>query len=138
MSRDQLQTQLDKYDMPNTSTLSCGHEDIVEENARLKEELVKGSQHKGKEVLDEVLSKQSTNNGKEGLGYVPKTKKKNNNKKKKSKTAQPKTSTTSNDKTNYDGFAGANIPNYELYCDYYGDAYASYVGPYDSYISWSI
>ena len=55
-------------------------------------------------------------------------------KKKKSKSDQPKTSTTINDKTNYVGFSGANNPNYELFCDYYGDVYASYVGPFDSYI----
>ena len=116
------------YDVPSTSTSSNG-----------KEGLARGSQHKGKEVLDEILSKQRKNNGKEGLGYIPKTKnKKNNNNKKKSKTAQPKTSTTTNDKSNYDGFAGANNPNFELYCDHYGDVYASYVGPYDCYIPWSI
>ena len=137
-SRHQLQTQLDKYNIPSTSTPTCGHEGIIEENTRLKEELVKGSQPKGKGVLDEILSKQRTNNGKEGLGYVPKTKKKKNKNKKKSKSTQPKTSTTTNDKTNYVGLAGANNPNYELFCDYYGDVYASFVGPFDSYISWSI
>jgi hypothetical protein len=38
-SRDQLQTQLDKYNLPSTSTPMCGHEGIIEENTRLREAL---------------------------------------------------------------------------------------------------
>jgi len=126
-SHDQLQTQLKRYNIPSTSSPSFG-----------KEDLARSSQHKGKGVIDEILSRQRTNNSKEGLGYIPKIKSKKNNNKKKNKTAQSKTSNITNDKTNCDGFAGINNPNFELYCDSYGDVYASYVGPYDCYIPWSI
>ena len=113
-SHDQLQTQLKRYNVPSTPSSSFG-----------KEDLARSSQHKGKGVIDEILSRQRSNNSKEGLGYIPKIKSKKN---KKNKTAQLKTSNITNDKTNYDGFAGINNPNFELYCDSYGDVYASYVG----------
>ena len=40
-SHDQLQTQLSKLDMPSSSTSSCDHANIIEENARLNDELAK-------------------------------------------------------------------------------------------------
>ena len=41
------------------------------------------------ECLNNLLSNQKENVGKEGLGFVPKSKKKNNNKKKKTKPTPP-------------------------------------------------
>ena len=35
-------------------------------------------------------------------------------------------------------FARNANPHYVLYCDYYGDVYAKYVGPYDGDVAWSI
>ena len=35
-SNEQLQTQLSKSNSPSTSTASCDHANIIEENARLK------------------------------------------------------------------------------------------------------
>ena len=40
-SHDQLQTQLSKNDVPSSSTPSCDHANIIEENARLNYELAK-------------------------------------------------------------------------------------------------
>ena len=37
-----------------------------------------------------------------------------------------------------DDFAGNDNPHYVLYCDYYGDVYAKYVGPYDGDVALSI
>ena len=103
--------------------------------------MIKDITTKDKGVLDEVLGKQRSNHGKEGLGYVTKSKKKKT-KKNKTKNVQSKTSTTeknvTKDKTNNIGFVGSHNPNYELFCDDYGDVYAYYVGPFDEYIAWSI
>ena len=60
-SHEQLQTQSCKTISPSTSTISCDHANIIEENARLKNELAKAtsaktSTPKGKEkVLAQVL-----------------------------------------------------------------------------------
>ena len=40
-SHDQLQTQLSKSDVPSSSTSSCNHANLIEENARLNDELTK-------------------------------------------------------------------------------------------------
>ena len=126
-SHDQLQIRLTKYDVPS--------------NARVEAKLVNDTTPKGKGALDEILDKQRSNLGKEGLGYVTKSKKKKN-KKNKTKNVQSKTSSAeknvTKDKTNNIGFAGSHNPNYELFCDNYGDIYAYYVGPFDEYIAWSI
>ncbi|KAK1695084.1 hypothetical protein QYE76_011781, partial [Lolium multiflorum] len=53
------------------------------ENVRLKKELAKFTTTKSKMGLDDLLSKQRSNNQKYGLGYVPKPYKKNNYKKEK-------------------------------------------------------
>src|SRR3954468_22922784 len=101
-----------------------------------KKEVVKDITPKDKVVLDEVLDKQRSNHGREGLGYVTKSKKKKT-KKNKTKNVQLKTSTAEKvvikDKTNDIGFAGSHNPNYELFCDDYGDVYAYYVGPFDEF-----
>jgi len=65
--------------------------------------VIKDITTKDKGVLDEVLGKQRSNHGKEGLGYVTKSKKRKN-KKNKTKNVKSKTSTTeknvTKDKTN--------------------------------------
>ena len=85
----------------------------------------------------DLLSKKRSTNKKEGLGYVPMAKKKKN-KKKKAKPAQAKKNTlwvvmpqgampppmTLRDIL---------TPTIFFMCDYYGDVYAKYVGPYDGY-----
>ena len=139
-SHEQLQIRLTKYDVPSSSTSTCDHANILEENARLKDELAKSSLPQSKKSLDDLLSKQRSNNGKEGLGYVSKAKKKN---KKKAKPAQEKKKVIVGDdaskgKVTNDDHAGISNPHYVLFKDYYGDVYAKYVGPYDGYIAWSI
>ncbi|KAK1607124.1 hypothetical protein QYE76_030797 [Lolium multiflorum] len=85
-SYEQLQIRLASYDVPSSST-PCDHANVIEENARLKDELAKASSPQSKLSLDDLLSKQRSNNGKEGLGYNTKAKNAN---KKKAKPAQEK------------------------------------------------
>ncbi|KAK1607319.1 hypothetical protein QYE76_030992 [Lolium multiflorum] len=139
-SNEQLQIRLASYDVPSSSTPSCDHANIIEENARLKDELAKASSPQSKLSLDDLLSKQRSNNGKEGLGYNAKAKKAN---KQKAKPAQEKKKDITNGEapkgntTNDDNAGNAN-PHYVLFKDYYGDVYDKYVGPYDGYVAWSI
>ena len=142
-SFEQLQIQSTKIDEPSSSTCSCDHANIIEENARLKNELAKASSPQGEKPLYELLQAQKPHIGKEGLGYVAKKKKKNNKNKKKAKPTQAKKITIASDdatrgNTPRTDFAGHANPNYILYVDYYGDVYAKYVGPYDGYIAYSI
>ncbi|KAK1620012.1 hypothetical protein QYE76_025529, partial [Lolium multiflorum] len=74
-SNEQLQIRLASYDVPSSSTPSCDHANLVEENARLKDELAKASSPQSKLSLDDLLSKQRSNNGKEGIGFIAKAKK---------------------------------------------------------------
>ena len=79
-SHEQLQTQSTKTGSPSTSTISCDHANIIEENARLKSELAKvtiakNSTPKGKEKVAAQVFEQQPHKGKEGLGYVAKPKK---------------------------------------------------------------
>ncbi|KAK1616634.1 hypothetical protein QYE76_022151 [Lolium multiflorum] len=109
-------------------------QDLIEENARLKDELAKASSPQSKLSLDDLLSKQSSNNGKEGIGFNAKAKKVN---KKMTKPAQEKKKAITNGdaskgKTINDDNAGLVNPHYVLFKDYYGDVYAKYVGPYDA------
>ncbi|KAK1628357.1 hypothetical protein QYE76_002672 [Lolium multiflorum] len=139
-SNEQLQIRLASYDVPSSSTPSCDHANIIEENARLKDELAKASSPQSKLSLDDLLSKQRSNNGKEGLGYNAKAKKAN---KQKAKPAQEKKKAITNGEapkgnTINDDNAGNANPHYVLFRDYYGDVYAKYVGPYDGYVAWSI
>ena len=139
-SYEQLQIRLASYDVPSSSTPSCDHANIIEENARLKDELAKASSPQSKLSLDDLLSKQRSNNGKEGLGFNAKAKKAN---KQKAKPAQEKKKSITNGeapegKTINDDDAGIANPHYVLFKDYYGDVYAKYVGPYDGYVAWSI
>ena len=86
-SYEQLQIRLASFDIPSSSISSCDHANIIEENARLKDELAKASSPQSKLSLDDLLSKQRSNNGKEGIGYKAKAKNAN---KKKAKPAQKK------------------------------------------------
>jgi len=86
--------------------------------------------------LDDLLSKQRSNNKKFGLGYTPKSYKKNNYKKE--MPAQAKNKKVTNDgkapkgkATNGDRTGPNN--HYTLFTDYYGDVYAEYVGPSNGY-----
>jgi hypothetical protein len=143
-SHEQLQIQLAKCDMPSTSSPSCDHAIIIEENARLKEEMAKLSLSQGEKTLNDLVKDLKGNKGKEGLGYVSKAKKKNkkNKGKKKAKPAQAKQDVVGGNatrgKATHNDFAGLANPHYVLIRDYYGDVYAKYVGPYDGYIAWSI
>jgi hypothetical protein len=62
-SHEELQIQLTKNDVPSSSTSSCEHANITEENARLKYELAK-SIPRGEKNLNDLLSKQRSNNDK--------------------------------------------------------------------------
>ncbi|KAK1610142.1 hypothetical protein QYE76_033815 [Lolium multiflorum] len=139
-SFEQLQIRLASYDVPSSSTPLCDHANIVEENARLKDELAKASSPQSKLSLDDLLSKQRSNNGKEGIGYNAKAKKAN---KQKAKPAQEKKKEVTNGEASKgnpmnDDNAGIANPHYVLFKDYYGDVYAKYVGPYDGYIAWTM
>ncbi|KAK1651545.1 hypothetical protein QYE76_069350 [Lolium multiflorum] len=132
-----LESLVTKYGLdyhPNES--SCEHASILEENVRLTKELAKFTTAKNKMGLDDLLSKQRSNNQKFGLGYVPKShKKKNYNKEKPAQDRNKKVTNngkasrgkaTSGDRT------GPN-DHYALFVDYYGDVYANYVGPPNGY-----
>ncbi|KAK1678648.1 hypothetical protein QYE76_039496 [Lolium multiflorum] len=132
-----LESLVTKYGLnyhPNES--ACEQATILEENARLKKELAKFTTTKNKMGLDDLLSKQRSNNQKHGLGYAPKPYKKNNYKKE--KPAQEKNKKVTNDgkaskgkATNGDRTGPNN--HYALFIDYYGDVYANYVGPRNGY-----
>ena len=136
LSHEQLQTRLTKYDVASSSNSSYDHTNVIEESARLKAKQAKPSSSQGKNTIDGLLRNQRTNNGKEGIGYVSKTKKKAKTSHAKEKNVvggnASKGIATRND------FAGLNNPNYVLVNDYYGNVYAQYVGPFDGYIAWSI
>ncbi|KAK1693749.1 hypothetical protein QYE76_010446 [Lolium multiflorum] len=132
-----LESLVTKYGLdyhPNES--SCEHASILEENVRLTKELAKFTTAKNKMGLDDLLSKQRSNNQKFGLGYVPKShKKKNYNKE---KPAQDKNKKVTNNGKASKGKATSGDrtgPNdhYALFVDYYGDVYANYVGPPNGY-----
>jgi hypothetical protein len=76
--------------MPSSSTSSFHHANIIEKNARLKDELAKSTIPIGEKNLNDHLSSQRSKNDKTGLGFVSKKKKKKNNKKKKAKPTQAK------------------------------------------------
>ena len=141
-SYEQLQTLLTISNAPSSSSPTCDHANIIEENARLKDELAKVSSPQNDKPLYEVMKEQKIQIGKEGLGYVAKKKKKNKSKKKAKPSQKKKNDTTSGEATRGNStrsdFAGPTNPNYILYTDYYGDIYAKYVGPYDGFIAYSI
>jgi hypothetical protein len=55
-SHGQLQIQLTKNDVPSSSTSSCDHVNIIEENAKLKDELAKSTIPIGEKILNDLLS----------------------------------------------------------------------------------
>ncbi|KAK1693193.1 hypothetical protein QYE76_009890 [Lolium multiflorum] len=132
-----LESLVTKYGLdyhPNES--SCEQASILEKNVRLTKELAKFTTAKNKMGLDDLLSKQRSNNQKYGLGYVPKSHKKNNYKKE--KPAQDKNKKVTNNGKASKGKATSGDrtgPNdhYALFVDYYGDVYANYVGPPNGY-----
>ncbi|KAM0872543.1 hypothetical protein ACQ4PT_038661 [Festuca glaucescens] len=132
-----LESLVTKYGLnyyPKDST--CEQATILEENVRLTKELAKFTTSKNKMGLDDLLSKQRSNNKKYGLGYVPKPYKKNNYKKE--MPAQEKNKKVTNDGKVPKGKATSGDrtgPNnhYALFKDYYGDVYAEYVGPRNGY-----
>ncbi|KAK1629806.1 hypothetical protein QYE76_004121 [Lolium multiflorum] len=132
-----LESLVTKYGLnyyPNES--ACEQATTLEENVRLKKELSKFTTTKNKMGLDDLLSKQRSNNQKYGLGYDPKPYKKNNYKKE--KPAQEKNKKVTNDGKAPKGKATSGDrtgPNnhYALFVDYYGDVYANYVGPRNGY-----
>ncbi|KAK1694077.1 hypothetical protein QYE76_010774 [Lolium multiflorum] len=79
-----LESLVTKYGLnyhPNES--ACEQVTILDKNVRLKKELAKSTTTKNKMGLDDLLSKQRSNNQKHGLGYVPKPYNKSNYKKEK-------------------------------------------------------
>jgi DNA-binding HxlR family transcriptional regulator len=119
---------------PKDST--CEQATILEENVRLTKELAKFTTSKNKMGLDDLLSKQMSNNKKYGLGYAPKPYKKNNYKKE--MPAQEKNKKVTNDGKASKGKAASGDrkgPNnhYALFKDYYGDIYVEYVSPRNGY-----
>ncbi|KAK1667194.1 hypothetical protein QYE76_055353 [Lolium multiflorum] len=120
----------------NVASSSTSFTTTLEENVRLKKELAKFTTTKNNMGLDDLLSKQRSNNQKHGLGYVPKPYKKNNYKKE--KPAQENNKKVTNDGKAPKGKATSGDrtgPNnhYALFVDYYGDVYANYVGPPNGY-----
>ncbi|KAK1646645.1 hypothetical protein QYE76_064450 [Lolium multiflorum] len=132
-----LESLVTKYGLnyhPNES--ACEQANILEENSRLTKELAKFTTAKNKMGLDDLLSKQRSNNQKYGLGYAPKPYKKNNYKKE--KPAQEKNKKVTNIGKASKGKATSGDrtgPNnhYDLFVDYYGDVYDKYVGPRSGY-----
>ena len=72
-TNEYLESLVTKYGLiyyPKDST--CEKATILEENVRLTKELAKFTTSKNKMSLDDLLSKQRSNNKKHGLGYTPK------------------------------------------------------------------
>ncbi|KAM0906965.1 hypothetical protein ACQ4PT_016441 [Festuca glaucescens] len=132
-----LEEKLEALEEPQDEIFAKLTKERDHAKAKLKDELAKSSLPQSEKSLDDLLSKQRSNNGKDGLGYVAKAKKKN---KKKAKPAQEKKKVVnggdaSKGKATIDDHAGIANPHYVLLKDYYGDVYAKYVGPYDGYIA---
>jgi hypothetical protein len=128
-SHEQLQIQLANNDIPSSSTPSFDHANVIKENTRLKAKFANSFPSQGEKNLNDLLSNQRSNNGKEGIGYVSKTSK--NKKKAKPTQAKKKNVVGGNvtrDNTAHNNFAGTSNPHYVLFRDYYGDVYAKYVG----------
>ena len=90
-SHDQLQVKLTKekaifphvvlIDNANATNPCCEHVHLVEENAKLKEQLEKGlvSCIQGEKNLNDLLSNQKEVVSKEGVGFAPNSKNKKKN-----------------------------------------------------------
>jgi hypothetical protein len=166
-SHDQLQAKLTKeiatcppfvlIDNAHDTNPCCEHIHLVEENAKLKEQIEKGlvTCIQGEKNLNELLSNQKEVVAKEGLGFVPKSKKKKNNKIKKplplKEVFVKKGEGAHKEKKNK--VVGGNVkkgnptpsnkagdfnPSYVLCRASDGHVYAKFVGSYYEYIEWSI
>jgi hypothetical protein len=62
---------LTKNGEPNSSTSSCNHANIIEENTRLKDEFSKSTIPIGEKNLNDLLSNQRSNNVKTDLAMSP-------------------------------------------------------------------
>jgi hypothetical protein len=121
-SHEQLLTQLSKTCSTSITILPRVHENVIEENAKLKVDHAKTSIPKGNDKGFAYLFELKPHKGKEGLGYVAEAKKKvSNTKENKTKPTQAKTNIASGNatrgKTTRSDFAGHNNPNYILYVD---------------------
>ena len=137
----------------------CEHVHLVEENAKLKEQLEKGlvSCIQGEKNLNDLLSNQKEVVAKEGIGYAPKSKNKKKNDKAKRPPPLKKTfvkegegASKEKKKNNVKGSdakkgnatppnkAGDFNPSYVLCRASDGHVYAKFVGSPHEYIEWSI
>ena len=162
--RDQLQVKLTKekatfprmmlIDNANATNPCCEHVHLVEENAKLKEQLEKGlvSCIQGEKNLNDLLSNQKEVVAKEGIGFAPKPK----SKKKNDKTKRPpplmqtfvregESAPEEKKKNNVKkgsatplNKAGDFNPSYVLCRASDGHVYAKFVGSLHEYIEWSI
>jgi hypothetical protein len=141
-SHEKLQIQLTKNDVPSSSTSSCDHANIIEENTRLKDELAKSTIPIGENNLNDLLSNQRSNNVKTILGYVSKANKKNNKKKRPSPHKQKRIPLwvvmPQGAKPLMLTLREMLTLTMSLFRDYYGDVYAKYIGPHDENVAWSI
>src|SRR4051794_8256419 len=120
----QLEALVTKYGLdyfPTSST--CENATILEENVRLNKELAKLTTSKNKMSLDDLLSKQRSNNKKHGLGYAPHAKKKEVPAQAKKRKVHNGGKAQKGKDINLD-HSGLDNPHYELFTDYYGDVYA--------------
>jgi len=167
-SHDQLQVKLTKekatfphmvlIDNANATNPCCEHVHLVEENAKLKEQLEKGlvSCIQGEKNLNDLLSNQKEVVSKEGIGFVPKSKKKKKNDKTKLPPPLKQTFVKGGEgapkekKNNAKGGVakrgnatpsnkdGDFNPSYVLCRASDGHVYAKFVGSPYEYIEWSI
>src|SRR4051812_30949863 len=167
-SHDQLQVKLTKekatfphmvlIDNANATNPCCEHVHLIEENAKLKEQLEKGLVPciQGEKDLNDLFSNQKEVVAKEGIGFAPKPK----NKKKNDKTKRPPplkqtfvkegVGASKEKKNNVKGGsvkkgnatplnkAGDFNPSYVLCRASDGHVYAKFVGSPHEYIEWSI
>jgi len=164
-SHVQLQVKLTKeiatcppfvlIDNASATNPCCEHAHLVEENAKLKEQLEKGlvTCIQGEKNLNDLLSNQKEVIAKEGVGFAPKSKKKKKttqvpplketfvkagnitHEKKKDKVV---IDSAKKGKITPSNRAGDFNPSYVLCCASDGHVYAKYVGSSYEYIEWSI
>ena len=144
-------------DNANSTNPCCEHVHLVEENAKLKDQLEKGlvTCIQGEKNLNDLLSNQKEVVAKEGIGFAPKSKDKKKNDKAKrpplKKTFVKEGEGASKEKNNNvkggdvkkgnatpSNKAGDFNPSYVLCRASDGHVYAKFVGSPYEYIEWSI
>ena len=141
-------------DNANATNPCCEHIHLVEENAKLKEQLERGLATciQGKKNLNDLLINQKGGVAKEGVGYVPdsKNKKKNDNIKRppplmqtfvkegESASEEKKKNNVKKGNVTPPNKAGDFNPSYVLCRASDGHVYAKFVGSLHEYIEWSI